>query len=211
MKIWIQVTGEKEGIWPERCDAAGFETAVRRALDEPPEEAREKKLSGEGRQILIAPCPAALRTAELCVEGGERREEPLLEPVRCKAGREAGERSPAAWLRLAGRQRRRGDPRQGESRKAIAQRAEALFSRLEEAEKDCVLVADRILAAELMDRARLHGCAVARTGVFRIKPWERILITRRDQHCGGCGHNCLLSNPGCGVGRDKAARLKKRE
>ena len=25
-------------------------------------------------------------------------------------------------------------------------------------------------------------------------------------HCGGCAHDCSLSNPGCGVGKEAAAR-----
>ncbi len=209
MKIWILVAGEREDLWPKRCDAAGFAEAVRRAAEEPPETREEKKLSGEGREVLIAPTPAALRTAELCVEGGTWREEALLSPVTERPYREDGRRPLWLWRRMAELGRRRGDPRQGESQKAVAARAEELFTRLEREEKDRILVADRLLARELMDRARLHGCDLARTGVFRPAPWERILITRRDQHCGGCRHNCLLSNPGCGVGRDKAARRSK--
>ena len=84
----------------------------------------------------------------------------------------------------------------------------AYLSRLEKEGKDCMLVADCLLTAELLDRLRLRGYTVSRSGIFRYRPWERILLTRRDQRCGGCGHNCLLENPGCGVGRDKAARQK---
>lgn len=206
MKIWILVTGEEEGLWPRRCGAAEFAEAVRRAAEEPPRSREERKLSAEGWEVLIAPSPAARRTAELCVEGGSRLEEPLLSPVTERPYREDGERPLWLWRLMALVQRRRGDPRQGESRKALAARAEELFARLAEEEKDRILIADRLLAGELMDRARIHGCDLARTGMFAPSPWERILITRRDQHCGGCRHNCLLSNPGCGVGRDKAAR-----
>ena len=39
-----------------------------------------------------------------------------------------------------------------------------------------------------------------------LMPGERIRVTERSDHCGGCQHNCLLKNPGCGVGKDKAAR-----
>ena len=60
--------------------------------------------------------------------------------------------------------------------------------------------------ALLLDRLRVRGYCVARTGLGRVQPLERLLLTRRDMHCGGCAHNCLLSNPGCGIGRDKAAR-----
>ena len=44
---------------------------------------------------------------------------------------------------------------------------------------------------------------------MKIQPLERFLVSRREEHCGGCQHNCFLSNPGCGVGREKAMRAGK--
>jgi hypothetical protein len=206
LKIWIVCTGEGEGLWPKHCSAAEFEQAASRRDTVEPEECREKKISGEGRLILVAPTPAARKTAELCVNGGELREEPLLAPVEERAFREVGSGPLWLWRQMARIQRAVGSPRQPESRRQIDGRAEELFCRLEQDEKDCVLVADCLLTERLLDRARIHGCAIARTGVFRYRPWERVLVTRRNMHCGGCGHNCLLTNPGCGIGRDKAAR-----
>lgn len=210
MKIWIICTGEKEGFWPARCSAAAFAELSRRAREEDPGPREEKKLSwGKGR-ILIAPCHAARRTAELCVDGGEAAEEPLLAPVVSLApGDGEGERPVWLWRELARFQRRCGSKRQAESGRAVSARAEELMARLEEEEKDCVLIADCLLTEELLDRARVRGYTRARTGIFRYRPWERVLLTKRDVHCGGCAHNCLLSNPGCGVGKDKAARQKK--
>ena len=206
MKVWIICAGEAEGLWPKRCGAAEFEEAARLASEREPAPREEKKLHGEGRVVYLAPTAAAHRTAALCVDGGELREEPLLAPVVQRAWRDGGSASPRHWQRMAQLQRALGNKRQPESRKELTARAEALFTRLEEAERDCVLVADCLVAERLLDRARAHGYAIARTGIFQYRPWERILITRRDMHCGGCGHNCLLSNPGCGIGRDKAAR-----
>ncbi|MBR1457349.1 MAG: hypothetical protein IJ594_09370, partial [Oscillospiraceae bacterium] len=88
-------------------------------------------------------------------------------------------------------------------------RAEALIARLEETERDCVLVCPISFVRVLLDRLRIHSYCINRGGVIRLRPLERILITRRDMHCGGCSHNCFLSNPGCGVGRDKAARQRR--
>ncbi len=206
MKIWIICTGEKEGLWPARCDAAGFEALTQRALEEDPGPREEKKLPWAGKAVLLAPCPAARKTAGLCVEGGELREEALLAPVRPRAWRTGGEAPVWLWRRMAAWQRRSGGKAQDESRREISARAEALIRRLEREGQDCVLVADCILTAELLDRARPRGYTMARTGIFAFRPWERILLTKRSAHCGGCRHNCLLSNPGCGVGRDKAAR-----
>ena len=208
MKIWIICCGEREGVWPQRCDAAAFTACARRAAEEAPEPRQERKMKAGEETVLLAPTAAARRTAELCVEGGALREEPLLAPV-LQTAEGKGEHSPRFWRLRAGWQRRREDGGQPESQKQIRARAERLLTRLLEEEKDCTLIADCLLAEELMDAARRLGCARARTGIFRCRPWERILITRRDMHCGGCGHNCLLSNPGCGIGRDKAARKSK--
>ncbi len=206
MKIWIVCTGEREDLWPKRCTAAEFEQAALRSASDAPERTGEKKISGEGRRVLVAPTAAARRTAALCVDGGELREEPLLAPVVQRAFRDGGAAPSWLWREMARLQRAWGSPRQPESRRELDKRAEELLCRLEADEKESVLVADCLLAERLLDRARVHGYTAARTGLFRYRPWERALITRRDMHCGGCGHNCLLSSPGCPVGQDKAAR-----
>ena len=206
MKIWIICTGEKEGLRPKRCSAQDFDALSRRAMEEAPGPREEKKLPWEGKQVLVAPCPAGKRTAELLVDGGELREEPLLVPVTERAPWDSGTAPLWFWREAARIQRGAGNGRQPESRKEIAARAEQLMARLEREEKDCVLIADCILTEELLDRARVRGYTRARTGIFRYRPWERVLLTKRNVHCGGCAHNCLLSNPGCGIGRDKAAR-----
>ena len=88
-------------------------------------------------------------------------------------------------------------------------RADTLLDALEKAGKDCILISHPGMIAALTDALRLRGYCVQRTGIGRIKPFEQMLLSRRDEHCGGCQHNCLLSNPGCSIGRDKAARQKK--
>lgn len=209
MKIWIVCTGEKEGLWPARCDGERFAALCRLAQEEEPEKREEKKLPWEGGSVLIAPTPAAKRTADLCIEGGCVAEEELLAPVLSLPWTDRGEHPLWLWREMAALQRKLGSKRQPESRREISARAEALIARLEQEGKDCVLVADCLLTVELLDRARLRNYTRARTGIFGYRPWERVLLTKRDTHCGGCGHNCSLSSPGCGVGKDKAARQKK--
>lgn len=206
MKIWIICTGEKNGFWPRSCSAKDFDELSRRATEEDPGPREEKKLPWKGNLVLVAPCPAAGFTAELLVDGGKVQIEPLLAPVMERSSRDGGSSAVWLWREKARIQRSLGSKRQPESRKAIAARAEELMARLEKEEKDCVLIADCILTEELLDRARVRGYTRARTGIFRYRPWERVLLTKRNVHCGGCAHNCLLANPGCGIGRDKAAR-----
>ena len=91
-------------------------------------------------------------------------------------------------------------------KEAALTRAEALLDQLAKSDDDAILVSHPGFIALLLDRLRLRGYCVARTGLGRVQPLERLLLTRRDMHCGGCAHNCFLDNPGCGVGRDKAVR-----
>ena len=86
----------------------------------------------------------------------------------------------------------------------VIERADRLIEKIQG--KDCILVTYPLFLAELLDRLRIHSYVVQRTGMLKIQPLERFVISRKDEHCGGCQHNCFLSNPGCGVGRDKAMR-----
>lgn len=211
MKIWIVCTGESADLWPKRCDAAAFEGAAGRAGERMENPEPGKRLNAEGKTVYYAPSPAARQTAELCFEGGALQEEPLLKPVALRAFRSGGRYAPEIWRKMAALQRSLGAARQPESQKQLSRRAEALVARLVEKGEDCMLVADTVLTGALMDRLRAHGCDVSRSEIFRFRPWEKILVTDRSLRCGGCGHNCLLSNPGCARGLDKARRIKRKD
>ena len=90
----------------------------------------------------------------------------------------------------------------GEVRARAARAAEALL----QAQTDCVLIAPPGILRFLLRALERRRCVIRRAGSGAIQPGERIRVTERADHCGGCQHNCLLSNPGCGVGKDKAAR-----
>ena len=211
MKIWIVCTGEDSKRWPERCDGNTFEEAARRAEDRIAEPLTGKKMNAEGCVIYIAPTESARQTAELCFIGGFFREEPLLAPVELRAFTQRGVHSIRVWREMARLQRAVGDPRQPEGRKQILQRAETLIQRLSKEGKNAMLVADCLLTEALLERLRAHGCDVSRSEIFSLKPWERILVTDRSLRCGGCTNNCLLANPGCARGLDKARRMKKKQ
>ena len=208
MKVWIVCTGEAQA--PGRCTGAEFEAWMAAAPEREPPPYADKPMQGEGQTVLVPPGLAARRTAEQLFPGSELREEPLLAPIPERAFRAGGLSLPfRLWRQMAKLQRNAADPRQPESRRQALERVERLIARLETEGDRHALVADTALAALLMDRLRLHSCSFARTGLLRLRPYERILATGRDLHCGGCQHNCFLSSPGCGIGRDKAARLKQ--
>lgn len=108
------------------------------------------------------------------------------------------------WLHKAATQRKHHDPRQPESREAVIARADELIRGTEG--QACIFVTYPLFLSELLDRLRIHNYVIQRTGVIRIQPLERFFISRKEEHCGGCQHNCFLSSPGCGIGRDKAIR-----
>lgn len=208
MKLWILCSGRTAAPRRGSFDSAGFDAlcAQERELGLSPG-TTEKSAAANGRKIYTGGCRADEETARLVFPDGELIREPLLDPIPCRSFKDTEKRLPLwLWRLLAGLQRLFGAKRQPESKKGAVRRAEALIARLEAEDADCILVCHVSFLVVLLDALRRHGCCISRGGVFRYAPMERILVTARSIHCGGCSHNCLLTNPGCGVGRDKAAR-----
>ena len=89
-----------------------------------------------------------------------------------------------------------------EVRLRTAEAAETLLA----SKQDCVVAADPEILRFLLRALEKRRCVIRRARSGALMPGERIRVTERSDHCGGCQHNCLLKNPGCGVGKDKAAR-----
>lgn len=208
MKLWIICSGKSAAAAPGRLSSAEFDAFCEAELGAPlAPDTSEKSSAVNGRKIYVGPAQADLETARLIFPDGEIERESLLAPVLCRSYKDTEQKLPLRrWRMMARFQRRTASPRQPESGRAIADRAGTLARRLREQEADCVLVCHSSFVAPLLDALRRQGCCFSRSGIFRYAPFERILVTARDLHCGGCSHNCLLTNPGCGVGRDKAAR-----
>lgn len=208
MKLWIICSGKTAAAAVGSFDSAGFDAlcAEERELGLIPG-TTEKSASANGRKIYVGSSRADRETARLVFPDGEIVREPLLDPIPCRSFKDTGKKLPLwLWRLMARLQWRFGAKRQPESKKDSFRRAEGLVSRLEAENADCVLVCHRSFLGVLADVLRKHGCCISRGGIARYAPMERILVTARSMHCGGCSHNCLLTNPGCGVGRDKAAR-----
>ena len=93
-----------------------------------------------------------------------------------------------------------------ESVKTVKTRAAALAKLLLSQEKTCIVFSPPVFLPFLLRALERRGCNIRRSGSGPIQPGERIRVTEKKDHCGGCQHNCLLSSPGCGVGKDKASR-----
>ena len=180
-------------------DGEAYRAARRDALSAAVLPEGEKPLNTEGRAVCISSAPAArLHAAALCPGAAPILRTELDEPLPAPAV------LPGAALPLPVRAFL--DRPRGAARREAAAQAEALIASLEREGRDCVLFSHPARIPLLLDRLRVRGYCFSRSGLGAVRPGERILATRREAHCGGCAHNCVLTNPGCGVGRDRAAR-----
>lgn len=190
-------------------NSAEFDAALAACMASGVEAPSERRIAPGGRTVFLAEGNPSRSTADQILTPGEFRAEPLLNEIPVRSFMDTEKRFPAEkWFRKASAQRRSADPRQPESRAAVIARAEELIRKLEVAGGDSLLITYPFFLSEFLDRLRVHNYVVQRSGLFRIQPLEKIVVSRKDEHCGGCQHNCFLSNPGCGVGRDKAMRKK---
>ena len=198
MRMWIVCSGQAPQTWKKRCAPEEYAALCCAQLEGEIGPVDLKPIQTAGRPIFISAHPAARETAARLYPDGEPRVDPRLDELLPEA--QPGGTPQPLWL-LRWKARPRG------ARKTEAERrADSLIASLEETDEDCILISHPRFLGILLDRLRVHGYCITRGGLIRILPLERILITRRDMHCGGCGHNCYLSNPGCGIGKDKAAR-----
>ena len=204
MRIWMICSGEAVVGYPARCTLAEYNALKEHALDGGIGEAPTRRIATNGRRVYCSPRLSARETAEALGADAETQIEELLDEL--PRPTDARSRTLPLWLwrlwlwlrRLFGLERAAG-----------RERAEKLIGKLEKEGKDCVLISHPAMLSALIDALREKGYCVQRTGLGTIRPFEQMLLSRRDEHCGGCQHNCLLSNPGCNIGRDKAARQKK--
>lgn len=205
MSTMIICAGKSMSPAVGRYDSAGFDAAIREAAMSvcPPYDG--KRFNAEGKTVLIAEGRPALDTAEKILLPCEWSVDELLNEIPLRSFTDT-ERSftERQWLKRAAAQRKQGDARQPESDAAAKERADRLVEKLSGG--DFILITYPVFLSVLLDRLRVHDYVVQRTGFMRIQPYEWFLISQKEAHCGGCVHNCFLGNPGCGVGRDKAAR-----
>ena len=204
MKLWMICSGEAALELPPRCTLAEYNALRETALDGGVSAGTLRRVAANGRRVYCSPRLSARETAEALITGAQPEIEPLLDEL--PRPTDARGRVLPLWLWRFLLWLRRA---LGLDRAAGRERADELIDRLEKTGGDCIIVSHPMMLAALIDALRVRGYCVQRTGLGRIRPCEQMLLSRRDEHCGGCQHNCLLSNPGCNIGRDKAARQKK--
>ncbi len=131
-----------------------------------------------GGRVVFAPRPEAL--AGVFTDAREIRHQPLLEECTLPRGRF------------------------GRPAKEEVRRAKAVIDALLTHGEDCVIAAPPQFLELLLDQMERKALVILRRERGTPRPFERIRISERKDHCGFCNHNCLLRNPGCGIGMDKA-------
>lgn len=154
-----------------------------------------EELEREDRPVYVPPdtgrdLPEALRT------------EPRLNGIPDSPGKTASFLTRLLWWMrfLLGI----GSP--AESARQVRHRARSFAEELLQRNEACVVAAEDSFLELFLRALRRKGFVVRRSSIGFVRPGEKIFLSQRQDHCGGCSHNCLLQNPGCGVGRDKARR-----
>lgn len=191
----------------KNCNSSDFDKVCRSMPDCDIEAVGSEQTSSNNRPVYVSSEKGAMQTAELLFNDAAITEETLLDEVVQRSFKDTEKKLPLwHWQFMAALQRLTGNNRQPESKSQAKARAKKLIDLLESRNQDCILISHPLFIRVLLNCLSAHGYRITRTNFYRIAPLERILITKPDMHCGGCGHNCLLSNPGCGAGRDAAKR-----
>ena len=187
-------------------DSASFDNAAREALDCSITPIDAKKTDASAYRIYTGTDSASAQTAAALFDMSEAPEQtPLLNDIPVRSFRDTEKtHSYRFWQNMGKIQWYLGNDRQPETRTGTLKRVQALLEQLEEEEKDCVLITGGLTRSALLQLLSRRGYLIE--GERREKPLARVRATKKNMHCGGCMHNCLLTDPGCDIGKDKARR-----
>ena len=87
---------------------------------------------------------------------------------------------------------------------AQKEKCEELLKKLESLNEDVVIVSHECLLEVLISVMKKNGYLIEKPRLLGIQPLDRIRASKKNLHCGGCKHNCLLSNPKCDIGKERA-------
>ena len=87
-------------------------------------------------------------------------------------------------------------------RREAKHRSGQFLDMLESKDRDSIVICGRQAMSALMNRLRAKGYLLEGGGLLP-RPLERVRATKRSLHCGGCAHNCLLSEAKCQKGQNK--------
>ncbi len=209
MKIILIRQAETDMPWAERCDAAGFEQALRQELACHIVPVSVRKGDASAYRVFTGTSPASAETAELLFDlKNPPVRTPLLDDVPLRAFQDTQAlHTPRFWLTAARAQWTLGSARQPETRRQTERRAGEFVDMLEKDEFDSVVVCRGLTMTALKSVLRRRGY-VLEGGGLRPVPLERVRASRKSLHCGGCARNCLLSEARCQTGINRAKGIR---
>ena len=212
MKIILIHEAATTMSWSARYNAASFSEAIREERGCGIGQVTVRQSDASAYRIFTGTTCASAETAEALFAAPEKPEgTALLDDVVLVSFRDTEKDLPLWLWRFMGRmQWAVGVKRQTESRRETKQRAKEFIDRLETDGQDCVLITKDLMLATIRDALYRRGYCIE-GGSVRMKPLDRLRATKQTLHCGGCMHNCMLANPGCGIGKDKARLQGVRE
>ena len=209
MKIILIRQAETDMPWAARYSAADFEAAAAEEQRRAAAVREEKKSDALAYRVYTGTSAASRETAERLFT---LREPPiataLLDDVPLRAYRD-GEASRPLWLWRTMRsiQWAAGSSRQAETRTDTLRRVREFVDLLEAEERDSIVVCRGLTMSALKAMLRAKGYCLE-GGDLLPKPLERVRASKRSLHCGGCAHNCLLSEAKCPTGQSKAKGIR---
>ena len=230
MKIIMIRHGKVNMEWEKGYDSKGFDEAQARYDISPLMDYKGRIGTPEGYKIYISKLQRTYDTAmqvfsfdkevkvvdfDECIDRGEYPQEKnatlystkLLNEVPKRSYKDStGKKSKAIWTAFSRVQWFLNNQRQPETKAETKARAERIAEIIEADGQDSVIISHEFFLYTLKGVLEKRGFLIERSSTGRIKNWERIRASKRDMHCGVCGHNCLLTNPGCNVGKDAAER-----
>ena len=209
MKIILIYQAATDMEWAASYDAAGYARASAEERLRPAAPVNVKKGDASAYRIYTGTTPASAQTAELLFNFTEPPERtPLLDDVPAGTFRDTGKSRPLPLWRAAEEIRWRfGGEGRTESRRETMARVGELVDRLEREDRDASVIARGLTMKALKAVLRRRGYTIDGGGPAP-RPLDRLRAAKQSARCGGCNHNCPLSNPKCDVGRNKAKALR---
>ena len=143
--------------------------------------------------------PSSLETIQKLFGKQNITIEPLLDEIKFSASSNK-EASYESYIKEAVKRWKKSETLQ----KEVTAECESLIDQLEELDEDTVLVTHLYKMETLLSTLKKRKYLIEKPRLFGIQPLDRIRASKKNMHCGGCKHNCLLTNPKCDIGKDKA-------
>ena len=210
MKILLIRHGRVAMEWKKSYTPEAYDEACRQYDESDIVPVEHPQDTGDYDRIYVSGLRRSIRTAEQMFPSAPESMitgTPLLNEVPLRAFSDDDKIRPKWVYDVIGRLQWFAGKRQEETRSETIKRADELIGILEKNNENAILVTHGFFMNVLVRRRkRRKRYEVSRASLLVVSPLEKIRITDRQPHCGGCSHNCLLKNAGCLIGQEKARR-----